>query len=74
MNELYVKKRVKHGKDYILKEVLLDIYEIKDSDGVSLGKRLEQYEKEITELKESNKLLLELEKKVNALMETESIL
>jgi len=38
----YVKKRVKQGKDYVLKDIEIDIFEIKNEKGFSLGMLFEQ--------------------------------
>lgn len=38
----YVKKKVKQGKDYVLKDVEIDIFEIKNDKGFSLGQLFDQ--------------------------------
>ena len=38
----YFKKKVKQGKDYVLKDVEVDIFDIKNEKGFSLGQLFDQ--------------------------------
>jgi len=49
----YVKKRVKQGKDFVLKDVEIDIFEIKNEKGFSLGQLFEQIQMVIVKQQEA---------------------
>jgi hypothetical protein len=48
----YAKKRVKENKEWVLKDTSVDIYEIVDTEGNSLGATLNRLDAEIVKLKE----------------------
>lgn len=49
----YFKKKVKQGKDYVLKDVEVDIFDIKNEKGFSLGQLFEQLQLVIVKQQES---------------------
>ena len=50
MRTFFAKKKAKSGKEFVYKDTEIDIYQIVNDDGVSLGKTLSNQEERIIKL------------------------
>jgi hypothetical protein len=48
--DYYFRKKVKQGKDYVMKDVKFDPFKIKNENGVSLGDLFERLENRLIEI------------------------